>query len=289
MHGRIEAIINNELITGRSNLFVLAPESKSIGDKVDASIPLPKRIAKYGVNADNSPGVTDKDNSISSETKTVNTSPKRSSPLTPKIRKTSTSDAKEHKAFRHPIHILVDSKPLQKKNIHQHPSSNNIRNNHQKPPYKRVSGVTHATDEKAEQHELPKISLDKIFYWSCGRCTIHNSYKRSRCSCCGGRKSTTAKMSALLEVADNAMFSAMSIDDALRVIPSREKSTIPVSVLFFLMKLQPTKPCHIPPKELPLETFFKWNCAKCTATNSYSAQKCIACESYRSFACEYSK
>ena len=270
LHGRIETIISSEIITGRSNLFVLAPESKSIGENVDLSIPLPKRLSKHFATP----------------------SPAKTTPSAGSSKKNthSTSDVKEPRTGRHPIHVLAKSAKLVSKGSRPEIVSSSQKTQTEKEPQRvssspRVSVGDARNTMKKDDDNVPIISLEKVFYWSCERCTMNNTYNKNRCTCCGGRKSISATKSALLEIADNAISSATSAVDSLKIISLEDQSTIPISILYAMLKIKPKSAADgRVPYELPLEMFFKWICGKCTAINPYTAHKCTVCENYRTFA-----
>jgi len=279
LHGRIEAIINGEVVTGRSNLFVLAPVSDSIGDKVDTSLPLPKRLAKFSPSGN--PVGREMSKSVPSK----------------KIKSMKTAGTENPKVNPHPIHILAN--PIGYKSQLQTNLKGHImiseKNNEAKtkkgfvtsrPSTKIQSGSISTKKKKVEE---PKVHLDLFFYWTCSKCTINNPYHKNRCVCCSSRKSGDEILSPLLQIADNAIFSATTVEEALQLIPFEEHSSIPTIVLATIMRLKPPPKAKSQSSALSLKDFFKWVCIKCTAINSYTDHKCLVCERFRNLSCKSSK
>ena len=258
LHGIIEAIIDGKVITGRSNLFVLVSDSKEIGESEDLSLPLPKRIAKHGIRT----------------------------PL--KQREISeTKDVHFEKVLKHPIHVLVN--PIKSKTISLKTKTSQSIVKSKEPDKVKVKENTKLESLGEDKDGQAVISLDNVFYWRCNRCTMHNSYTKNRCQCCGARKFMNVEKSALLDIAENASSLASSIDEAYKQMPLEDQSTIPRIIVSHVMKsTHSIKDDEKSSEKYPLDTFFKWICSKCTAINSYKSQRCTVCETYRFITCKTS-
>ena len=77
----------------------------------------------------------------------------------------------------------------------------------------------------------PSNELDDYFSWLCGSCTMRNSYKRSNCTACIQPKSALADNSSLLAIAEEAAGKSKTVEEALSLIPQKERRAIPEVVL----------------------------------------------------------
>jgi hypothetical protein len=77
----------------------------------------------------------------------------------------------------------------------------------------------------------PSNELDDYFSWLCGSCTMRNSYKRSNCTACIQPKSALADNSSLLAIAEEAAGKSKTVEEALSLIPKKERRAIPEVVL----------------------------------------------------------
>lgn len=77
----------------------------------------------------------------------------------------------------------------------------------------------------------PSSELDDYFSWLCGSCTMRNSYKRSNCTACIQPKTALADNSSLLAIAEDAAGRAKNVEEALSLIPQKERRAIPEVVL----------------------------------------------------------
>lgn len=76
----------------------------------------------------------------------------------------------------------------------------------------------------------PKSSIETYFYWMCGFCTTQNTYARRSCSACLQGKDL-AERSPLLTIAEDVAANCQTTDEALSLLPKRERALIPTVVL----------------------------------------------------------
>ena len=137
-----------------------------------------------------------------------------------------------------------------------------------------------------------KISVDDLFYWCCGDCTMANPYNKPNCSICGEKRKAEATQSPLLEVAANAVGEATSVDEAKDCIPTFNAYAIPDVVLSNLLSSKAEdgkvgsssdssrKACE--PPSTNLNDYFYWICGYCSLKNRFWHNKCSVCKKKRS-------
>jgi hypothetical protein len=77
----------------------------------------------------------------------------------------------------------------------------------------------------------PSNELDDYFYWICGSCKMKNSYARTNCTACLQPKSALADDSSLLAIAKEAAVKSKTVEEAIALIPPKERRAIPVAIL----------------------------------------------------------
>jgi len=125
------------------------------------------------------------------------------------------------------------------------------------------------------------IKPDQVFYWECDRCDTINSYRDlERCTECTKSRRSSAKLSALLEVALSAVSNAWSLESAEELLPISERVAVPTGVLATLLRCMSDKELDYkdaPIEEIKLETVLYWICSHCTVVNGYTKSKCKTC------------
>lgn len=137
-----------------------------------------------------------------------------------------------------------------------------------------------------------KISVDDLFYWCCGDCTMANPYNKPNCSACGEKRKTEAIQSPLLEVAAVAVAAATSVDEAKDCIPTFNAYAIPDVVLSYLLSSKAedgnvgssadSLPKACEPPSTNLNDYFYWICGYCSLKNRFWHNKCSVCKKKRS-------
>jgi hypothetical protein len=77
----------------------------------------------------------------------------------------------------------------------------------------------------------PSTKIDSYFYWSCGSCTMQNSYKKSVCYACRDSKGYFARASPLLQIAEKIASQSKTPDDAYARWPVYETRQIPEVIM----------------------------------------------------------
>ena len=83
--------------------------------------------------------------------------------------------------------------------------------------------------------EKSSTKIETFFYWSCGSCTMLNSYKRGSCYACRDGKGFFARSSPLLQKAEEIALQSNSPKDAYATWPAYETRQIPEVVMDLLI------------------------------------------------------
>ena len=250
--GYVEAIIDNHQEKGRLRAYVVAPEKFKVGDRVPAHFPLPER------------------------------------PVGGKGRKSGRSSKVNDGAF-----------PQLCQQINPNASMSRSSSVSVEIPSKRSSMTSTSAASLRAKTASPnssprkeKISVNDLFYWCCGDCTMANPYDKPNCSVCGEKRKAGATQSPLLEVAADAVAEATSVDEAKDRIPTFNAYAIPDAILSYLLSLKADdgkvgsladssrKPCE--PPSTNLNDYFYWVCGFCSLKNRFWHNKCNVCKKRRS-------
>lgn len=88
------------------------------------------------------------------------------------------------------------------------------------------------SDKKFTPHAAkPSKDIVTYFYWSCGVCTMLNSYKRGSCGACGDSKGFFSRSSPLLQIAEKIASESKNPEDAYAKWPTHETRQIPEVVM----------------------------------------------------------
>jgi len=77
----------------------------------------------------------------------------------------------------------------------------------------------------------PSKDIATYFYWSCGVCTMLNSYKKASCGACGDSKGFFSRSSPLLQIAEQISSQSKNPEDAYAKWPNHETHQIPEVVM----------------------------------------------------------
>ncbi len=123
-----------------------------------------------------------------------------------------------------------------------------------------------------------KVTLSSLFYWQCNECLHHNMFLCTQCTVCNSKKNEKSISSALLQLVENAIQNATSIDEAKKNIAPGQIASIPTIVLNECLGTLNKRSIHdIVDHPQKVTNFFYWNCSYCTVQNSYKVHTCKCC------------
>ena len=123
-----------------------------------------------------------------------------------------------------------------------------------------------------------KFTLGSLFYWKCHECLHDTIFLDKSCNNCSLDRSEKSSPSALLQVAEIAIKTAQSFDEARNNIPALHRGSIPNNVLLaclrgktsFVERFFFNNPQAV-------AKYYYWNCCFCTMQNSYKVHTCKGC------------